>query len=53
MSSEPTKSQVLSTYAKLISIYTVLGIGVLLIFMYFCGLTRDNVSLASINDLTL
>ena len=53
MPTEPTKSQVLLTYTKLFVIYTVLGVGVLSIFMYFSTLARRDVAIASTNELTL
>lgn len=53
MPTEPTKSQVLLTYTKLIVIYMVLGVGVLSIFMYFSTLARRDVAIASTNELTL
>ena len=53
MPDEPTKSQVLLTYTKLIFLYTVLGVGVLLIFMYFSMLARWDAAFASKNELTL
>ena len=40
-------------YARLIAIYTVAGIGILLAFLYFCYLARQDLDVASSNGMTL
>lgn len=40
-------------YARLLAIYTVAGIALFLVFLYFCFLAREDLRIASSNDLTL
>lgn len=40
-------------YARLLAIYTVAGIALFLTFLYFCYLAREDLRIASSNDLTL
>ncbi len=53
MAIDPPRTRNIFVYTRLIAIYTVAGLSIILAFMYFCYLARQDPDIASSNGLTL